>query len=132
MKECSTCRLKLSLDEFYESKYNKGGYYTICKSCARKRNKKYRLTHKATKEQKRKWRIKSKYGITQEEYEQLYIAANGACEICHKELDVLYIDHNHDTGKVRGLLCRGCNTGIGMLQEDISTLLKAIKYLESK
>ena len=52
--------------------------------------------------------------------------------ICKNESNnkSLHIDHCHDSGKVRGLLCHGCNTAIGLFKENIDTMLKAIKYLK--
>jgi len=55
----------------------------------------------------------------------------GRCVICQEELP-LCIDHDHETGKVRGLLCRLCNAGIGMLRESPEVLRRAIAYLESR
>jgi len=78
--------------------------------------------------------IEKKYGITEDQYNEIWIEQCGRCAICKKheqELGkVLYIDHCHSTGKVRGLLCQKCNTGIGLLFDDKEILLNAIKYLE--
>lgn len=65
---------------------------------------------------------------------QMLAAQNGVCAICGKEPTKgrgrkLHIDHDHETGKRRGLLCNGCNTGIGSLGDDVSRLQRAIKYL---
>lgn len=77
------------------------------------------------------WR---KFKITIEEYVSLYEKQKGLCAICEepeKENNKrLAVDHNHDTGKVRGLLCRACNTGIGLLKEKQELFEKAIKYLK--
>lgn len=83
-----------------------------------------------------------KYGITFDDYNQLREKQNYCCAICGKnEADVpqgrakriqtsLAVDHSHETGKVRGLLCIGCNTILGKCYEDVFILNKAIKYLE--
>lgn len=83
-----------------------------------------------------KWRRQfklKKYGITIEEYNKLLEEQDGCCKICGKYFTEykrdFSVDHNHTTGKVRGLLCNSCNTGIGLLGEDIDILIKAIKYL---
>ena len=76
--------------------------------------------------------LKRHYGITQEEYDAMLIKQAGGCAICGKPpLDVkfLSVDHNHQTGKVRGLLCRKCNLAIGILQDDPSLLRRAVNYL---
>lgn len=78
--------------------------------------------------------LKLKYGITQDEYNKLFEEQNGCCAICGKHQSefkkALHIDHNHKTGKVRGLLCFNCNMGIGRLQDSKELLLKAVDYLE--
>ncbi len=81
-----------------------------------------------------------KYKITSIEYEQLVIAQNNKCSICDKpeisidktngKLRDLSVDHNHETGKIRGLLCTGCNIGIGLFKENSQILKKAIEYLK--
>ncbi len=79
---------------------------------------------------RRSYHLSSKYdGMTIEQYEELLKQQGNCCAICHKPAKRLHVDHNHTTGKVRGLLCRPCNTGIGLLDESPSTLLSAVKYL---
>ncbi len=76
-----------------------------------------------------------RYKISQEDYQEMKKAQNNRCAICgdrqplHINNGELNIDHDHKTGKVRGLLCNYCNTGIGMLKDNISTLKNAVKYL---
>lgn len=86
-----------------------------------------------------------KFGITLEQYEEIKEQQGGVCFLCGKPetkkqkrragevvLDSLHVDHCHDTGKVRGLLCFRCNTGIGKLCDDPNLLRKAADYLEGK
>lgn len=79
-------------------------------------------------------KLKYRYGITREDYNELLITQNGKCAVCEKsvlELGLpLYIDHNHKTGKVRGLLCRKCNIGLGCFDDELSILLQAADYLK--
>ena len=60
------------------------------------------------------------------------MAQDGLCAICerHPEDGVLRVDHDHSTGKIRGLLCRHCNLALGNMSDDVSLLRKAIAYLE--
>lgn len=84
-------------------------------------------------------RLKSKYGITLEQYEEMLEKQGGVCAIC-KQPEVtkikgqkmwrLAVDHCHETNKVRGLLCGKCNRGLGFFQHDVSLLSTAVKYLE--
>ena len=73
-----------------------------------------------------------KFGITAAEYHSMLEAQNGVCAIClgvNKNGKRLSVDHNHETGKVRGLLCQRCNLCIGQFEEDQGTLLRAVDYL---
>lgn len=72
-----------------------------------------------------------RYNLTREGFDDLHQRANGACQICGTETARLAIDHDHRTGEVRGLLCTSCNTGIGLLGDDVGRLHKAIEYLAS-
>jgi hypothetical protein len=78
-----------------------------------------------------------KYGMTEERYKEMYVKQGGVCEICGGMPDIvvhgitrLAIDHNHDTGKVRGLLCNNCNAGMGILGDSEEHLLAALAYLK--
>lgn len=71
-----------------------------------------------------------KYGITVAELDSLYEFQDGLCGICSRTLGKKYcIDHCHETNVVRGLLCTGCNTGLGQLGDNIAGLQRAIDYL---
>lgn len=75
------------------------------------------------------------YGISMQEFDELVDFQGGKCAICFKILDTLNrranIDHCHDTGVVRGVLCSGCNTGIGQLGDNIDGVKRALYYLEN-
>ena len=83
--------------------------------------------------------LQRKYGISLLEYSQIFMAQGGKCAICgtedpgtrNGEKKAFAVDHCHTTGKVRGLLCEACNTGIGKLKEDVEILQSAIRYLNS-
>jgi hypothetical protein len=77
----------------------------------------------------------NEYGITLEEYNRLLESQGGGCAICGRKVNIdskfsLHVDHDHDTGKIRGILCSSCNLGIGKFDHDCSRLKNAIKYLE--
>lgn len=78
--------------------------------------------------------LKRLYGITLEDYNRLLTEQNSCCAICNLHETAhngrLHVDHCHTTGKVRGLLCHGCNTGIGLFKESEDIMLKAIGYLK--
>ena len=75
--------------------------------------------------------LENKYGITIKEYNTLLDAQDGVCAICFGvEKNKLCVDHDHDTGEVRGLLCSKCNRGIGLLGDKVDALQRAIDYLK--
>lgn len=88
-------------------------------------------------ERDRKWN--ERYGITPDHYNQMVLIQNNCCAICGKpetavhnktkKVQKLAVDHNHETGEVRGLLCQDCNRGLGKFHENITSLENAIKYL---
>lgn len=82
----------------------------------------------------RNWRFKRKYGISLDDYNVMLEKQHGVCAICGKlpfgRYKRLCVDHNHDTGVVRGLLCVSCNHLLGDCYEDVNTLRLAILYLK--
>jgi len=73
--------------------------------------------------------LRRKYGITLEDYNSMFRNQNGRCAICNRDGRELAVDHDHTTGKIRGLLCFSCNTSIGKFNDDISILKSAINYI---
>ena len=74
-----------------------------------------------------------KYGLSISGYDLILSSQNGVCAICGKppKKNRLHIDHDHRTGKVRGLLCFRCNYGMGWFQDDISVLAKVLNYMSN-
>lgn len=70
-----------------------------------------------------------KYGLDPVSFDNMFLAQNGKCGVCKVVLLEPAIDHDHLTGKVRGLLCSTCNSGIGLLKDDPAILLEAVNYL---
>jgi Recombination endonuclease VII len=88
----------------------------------------------AYKAKTRRTNLKKAYGITIVEWDRMFAAQNGVCAICHRPETTgqrLSVDHNHKTGKVRGLLCHRCNRGMGVMGDDPLILRSAAHYLES-
>lgn len=85
----------------------------------------------------RKYKLRKKYGISLNDYGRMVDARNGVCDICKKppigrgKYNRLHVDHNHDTGVVRGLLCGKCNTGLGMFGDSPETLTAAASYINA-
>ena len=149
-QRCTSCEGVYPLDEFYPNQKSLTGRKSQCIPCYSAVGKAYRETPEAKERARRKkearfkkdpeghreaarWAaVKSKYGITREDYDLLLASQGGACAICRdrpKANKRLYVDHDHDTGVVRGLLCHPCNTGLGMFKDDSSILVAAAGYL---
>lgn len=137
VKVCVKCERPKVLSGFYKRK-DTGKYRNECKDCINKYN--LELYHKNPKQKdnhrKAAWKhqIKKNYGVTPEEYYEMLEKQEGKCKICSTHIDdidkhVLYIDHCHTTGKVRGLLCQQCNSGLGMFRDRVDLLKKAERYL---
>lgn len=101
----------------------------------------HRSSNLTPQEYRRGWHLSKKYGLTTEDFDALWFAFRGKCGICGidmklptntrgQAMDVVAIDHNHTTGRVRGLLCNVCNKGLGMFRDDIDNLKRAISWLE--
>ena len=78
--------------------------------------------------------IKKRYSLTSTEYDAIYKSQNGCCAICgciaSTYIRGLCVDHNHKTGKVRGLLCAPCKAGLGMIKENIATAIAMVEYIK--
>lgn len=85
------------------------------------------------KDRIRSYTLKAKYDLSLEQYAELLAKQDGACALCRNTKDkTLYVDHDHVTGAVRGLLCARCNTGLGQLGDREEFLLRAINYLKKQ
>lgn len=134
-KKCCTCKQFKKLSEF--NKANK-----VCKICrsiyAKKwaqknpdKMKKYREKsyNNDNPKKRRSKSLKHRYGINEEQYLNMIKIQNNKCAICKKEFGEINIDHDHKSNKVRELLCRHCNSGLGFFNDDIDIMKKAIEYI---
>jgi len=148
-KKCISCKKYKPINNFHKDKNSKDSLYCYCKTCVKKRTQAYYLKNKKKiieKESKKyicnsldkhkaqkykRWvSMKYRYKITKEDYVELYNQQKGKCAICGCKTDKnLYIDHNHKSKKIRGLLCIKCNFGLGCFKDDIRVLERARKYL---
>lgn len=139
-KCCSKCEKEKDTAEFRKSRAKKGGVYGRCKECRRAYGAAwYRLNPikvaawaKCDPVKKAANRRKTEYGITTKQYEDLLITQKGACAICKEPCKTgrrLAVDHDHSSGKIRGLLCSLCNRTLGGFKDSIEKLTAAISYL---
>ena len=142
MKTCSSCQQELPLSLFYNSKVSSDGKGYRCKTCDGAARKAYHKKHpEKVRNKQRDNRRKWAYDLNKEDFEKLLAKQSGKCGICCVELDhsfgkhhkrnKLVVDHCHNTGKVRGLLCTMCNKGIGLLGDTEENVSKALVYLKS-
>lgn len=144
-KQCTACNEAKPLVEFHTHKSTKSGVTSACKPCTNRRSKEWREANRERyRESYRQWEartleerrpkrraadLKRVYGLTPERHDALLESQGGVCAICSKPGLKLVVDHDHATGKVRGLLCHHCNVGIGYLRDDIEILASAQTYL---
>ncbi len=154
---CSQCGKEKSLNNFSRRPVKKTGKlyrHRECKRCERDgENKRVSIRRKTDEAYRAKlnklnkknqikfrkkirdYRLRKEYGITSEDYERMMEEQDEKCAICRKGgfpktgPKRLNIDHNHTTGKVRGLLCVDCNNGVGRFHDDIDFMHNAIQYL---
>lgn len=138
MKVCNICLESKPLDAFSVLKKGAQGRHPACKVCRSIQSKAWynskraeilksrRERHRRTGEYRR-----HVYGLSLEDFTSLAAAQNGRCAIC---LEVptgrgFHVDHCHLTGRIRGLLCRGCNLALGQMKDDPARLMRAADYL---
>lgn len=139
-KECTQCKVRKLLSDFYKDKMHKDGHHSCCKKCFCKRTNAYKAKNKQkAKTVNRDLHLRKTFGIDSEQYKEILLRQHGVCAVCNKPETSMYrgklrhlsVDHCHGTGKVRGLLCNDCNIALGWFKDDISRLESAIRYLES-
>jgi hypothetical protein len=156
-KVCRRCEQSLSLDCFYNSPRNRYGKKTICKQCSHKENREYlkntpgkmlqyaRKWKKENRDQyngiQRAWRSENQlkvkrsnlrvYGLSLEDFDRMVSEQEGKCAICKKiPKKILCVDHCHDSGIVRSLLCNQCNAALGFLHEDPTIIESLLSYVK--
>ena len=135
LKWCSGCAKELPFANFSKNSRRQSGLNTYCRQCISAYHKP-RYDPKARK----KKQILADYGLSYDHYLKILESQNGKCAICQSpiqpfgtpiksKMDGACVDHCHKTGKVRGLLFRNCNTGLGAFKDDKRIMRKAIRYL---
>ena len=121
---CPDCETIKLLEEFPANPQGKKGRHTYCKPCHSVRSNRQR-SYSGPGDYHRKYR----YGIEPAEYRAMLSSQAGLCAVC-RQAPAEHVDHCHDTGAVRGILCFNCNGGLGQFKDRVDILRKAIDYLE--
>lgn len=142
-KVCRKCKLEKLHDEFTRYTKSKDGRRSFCRSCASLDAKLYhqnnrervlereRNRYHSDKNHSRDKHLRKRFKITLEQFNKLLEQQHGVCAICGGPPVMgqsLHVDHDHQTGQVRGLLCGRCNTGIGLLGDTEAGISKALEY----
>ncbi len=154
MRICTKCGVEKPVDQFRVDRgYVRGG----CRECERKaraehyasdpqkyaaasrkwsrenpeqRNATKRAWYSANKEHHKKTVRLRMYGLSPDQYQVLWDSQNGKCAICGRITSPLCVDHDHRSGRVRGLLCKPCNSYLGIISESVEVLSRAVSYLQ--
>ena len=140
-KVCCICGERKSFSEFYNYKNKSDGKSYRCKQCDNIAKAAYRRKHSAkVKKRRRDIDLMSSFGITQGDYDAILKSQNYSCAICgihytdvrvtSGRADYFSVDHCHETGGIRGLLCNRCNLALGMFRDSQDLLHRAAKYLK--
>lgn len=120
-KVCSLCGTDQPLTEFYKFSRSYDGLKSYCKSCAKLMGKQERL---------------AKFGLTPSQFQEMIKNQRNQCAICSsiftlKKARLPQVDHDHETGQVRALLCSSCNLGLGHFKDNIQIFKKSIQYIKN-
>lgn len=160
MKKCIKCGEAKPLVGFHKSISHTSGLKNICRKCSAQYGKQYRQGHKerlviyraeyrkrnrekmveyqkAHKKDKREYYFQRNHGLGLKDVLEMFDGQGGRCSICKKQMNMVgrngdraHVDHNHITGKNRGLICDNCNRGLGFFHDNIQSLKFAINYLK--
>lgn len=131
IKRCSSCKEEKNFSEFNKSKLGKFGIHNQCRQCT-KLWKPSSEALKISRQKTREWNRKKLSGFTQEDFDNKLKEQGYKCAICgtvDPGKTNWHADHDHKTGQKRGVLCHKCNTGLGLLKDDVDVLCAAIEYL---
>ena len=125
-KWCLECGEVKPLDQFPRNKSQRSGYMTYCKPCHNAIGRRDKEKHGGA----RNYHLRRRYGITAEHFDRMFAEQDGRCAIC-REAPAEHVDHDHETGRVRGLLCFNCNGALGQFRDRRDLMLAAIAYLDA-
>lgn len=136
---CRMCGERKVATAFGRRAKTKAGIDTACFECLRAKDRMRYVQNPQHSGDQAKWgAIKHKFGLSREQWIAMYAKQHGCCAICKDRFETplprrdkrgACVDHCHQTGKVRGLLCSKCNQGVGLLRDDVGIVESALSYL---
>ena len=127
-KYCPSCKQVLPIEDFVRNRSTKSGFGSYCRPCqAAKAAESIKRVHGSG----RHYHLKHRYGLGADEVLAMLEEQGSLCLVCRRQMTVetAHVDHDHVTGNVRGLLCFGCNGGMGQFADDPQVLVRAARYL---
>lgn len=133
---CGKCHQELPVSEFNKDRSRKSGYAWHCKKCRKEYDQGYHSDNRTERlENMRKVSYARRYKISIEQYDAMFEQQNNQCAICGDSAGYkgkrLAVDHNHETGEIRGLLCDRCNLVLGKVKDNPDLLAEMVAYLKS-
>lgn len=136
-RTCKKCSLSKLLIEFRKAKGCDHGVCHVCKDCHNLRSRKRpKSILQVERKLETNWDcyLRTKYGITDLDYKKLFETQKGMCPVCNKSIQPrhksTHLDHDHENGKIRGLLHNTCNFALGLIKENFDTALGLAKYIQ--
>lgn len=146
-KVCCRCRVEKSSLDFYRHRKDPDRLHHICKRCSIEQSKsvyrkrkdiildRNKVQRQRDPSRKRHQRWKFKFGLSPDDYNKMLREQNYCCAACGYRPTstdrVLGVDHDHETGQIRALLCNGCNLALGHLKEDAERCLRLATYIRT-
>ena len=134
-KKCKDCGITKPLEDFNIQRRNKDGRQCYCKDCGKKRWAEYSKDPKV-KQRQRELNLLRQYNLTQVQFDKILEKQGGKCAICPRTepsgSGTWHVDHDHESNKVRGLLCMHCNRALGYFMDSPGLLQQAELYLQKR
>ncbi len=124
---CPSCGVTKPVEDFPRDKRRRSGRACYCKPCHNEKNRHSKQRNGGA----RRYHLRKRYGVEPAQVETMVAEQGGMCVVCRVNV-ATQVDHDHETGRVRGILCGDCNNGLGAFRDDPEIVMSAIDYLSGK